>query len=221
MLSGGQPDILLLLAIAVAIGFVPLVALVATCYLKIVVVLGLVRNAMGVQQVPPAMVLSAIALVLSTFVMAPVAQSAAERIRNDPGINPQRLSADAVARLADHVQQPLAAFLKKHTPPADREFFVGAAREMWAGSDVEPPSSDSLLVLVPAFTLRELTRAFQIGFVLYLAFIAVDLIVANVVQALGLSMVSPTPIAIPFKLLLFVAFDGWQRLVHALVLSYR
>lgn len=220
MLSG-QPDLLLLLVIAVAVGFVPLVALVATSYLKIVVVLGLVRNAMGVQQVPPGMVLSAIALVLSVFVMGPVAQAAAERIKEDRAIDLRRLDANAAARLADHVQQPLAAFLQRHTTPADREFFVSAAAELWAGTEAEPPGSESLLVLVPAFTLRELTRAFQIGFVLYLAFIAVDLIVANVIQALGLSMVSPTPVAIPFKLLLFVAFDGWQRLVHALVLSYR
>ncbi len=216
-----SPDIVLMLFVMLAVGFIPLVALVATSYLKIVVVLGLVRNAIGVQQVPPNLLLSAIALVLTSFIMAPVALQASQAMTDDKLLSGTRVSPETLARLADSVQQPLAAFLIKHTTEADRAFFASSAKELWSGENVKLPEPNSLLVLVPAFTVRELTRAFQIGFVLYLAFIAVDLIIANVIQAFGLSMVSPTPVAIPFKLLLFVVFDGWQKLIYALVLSYR
>lgn len=216
-----SPDLILMMVILLAVGFLPLIALVCTSYLKIVVVLGLVRNAMGVQQVPPNLVLSAIALALSAFIMAPVISTAMKAVAEDPVLRTSRVNADVVARLVDKIQQPLAAFLIRHTPEQDREFFAQASKELWKGTEADLPDANSLLILVPAFTTRELTRAFQIGFVLYLAFIAVDLIVANVIQALGLSMVSPTPVAVPFKLLLFVAFDGWQKLITALVLSYR
>lgn len=202
-----------------AITFIPLLALLATSYLKIVIVLGLVRNALGVQQVPPNLVLTAIALILTAYIMAPVGHRAWTAVQ-DSGLVTEPPSAQRLARAADGVRQPVAAFLERHTPDADRAFFVEASVSLWAGSGMPAARPDSLLVLVPAFTLRELTQAFQIGFVLYLAFIAVDLIVATVLQALGLAMLSPTPIAIPFKLLLFVAFDGWQKLIHALVLSY-
>jgi len=185
------------------------------------VVLGLVRNAMGVQQVPPNLVLSALALILSAFIMAPVASSAVQTIANDKSFSTSHVTPAGLVRLVDAIQQPLAGFLLRHTPAQDREFFVTASAELWRGETTNKPEPNSLLILVPAFAVRELTRAFQIGFILYLGFIAVDLIVANVIQAFGLSMVSPTPVAIPFKLLLFVVFDGWQRLIYALVQSYQ
>ncbi len=215
------PDLVLMLLLLLAVGFIPLVALVATSYLKIVIVLGIVRNALGVQQVPPNLVLSAIALALSAFIMAPMVSQMVTAIENDRQLSEGRLTPQVLVGLANKVREPLAGFLTRHTLPEDREFFVAASKDLWRGMPEAAPAEDSLLTLVPAFTTRELTRAFQIGFVLYLAFIAVDLIVANVIQAFGLSMVSPTPIAVPFKLLLFVAFDGWQKLIYALVLSYQ
>jgi type III secretion protein R len=215
------PDLVLMLIVLVAVGFLPLVALVTTSYLKIIVVLGLVRNAIGVQQVPPNMVLSGIALALSAFIMSPVVHQASQKMKEEKLSSTERLTPDRIARLADSVQQPLAAFLMRHTQEQDREFFLAVAKDLWKEDVAEAPPANSLLVLVPAFTTRELTRAFQMGFILYLAFIAVDLIIANIIQAFGLSMVSPTPIAIPFKLLLFVAFDGWQKLIYALVMSYQ
>jgi type III secretion protein R len=215
------PDLFLLLVIIVALTVLPMLALVATSYLKIVVVLGLVRNAMGVQQVPPNLVLSSIAIALTAFVMAPTIDQIGKSLENDKSFYDERVSPRVIIRLGEHVRQPWAAFLLRHTPPEDRAFFSAAAKDLWGGDGAQAPDPESLLVLVPAFTVRELTRAFQIGFILYMAFIAVDLIVANVIQAFGLTMVSPTPVAIPFKLLLFVAFDGWQKLIYALVLSYR
>jgi type III secretion protein R len=213
------PDLFLLAATFLVVGFVPLLALVATSYLKIVVVLGLVRNAIGVQQVPPNMVLSAIAIILTAYIMAPVGLAASTAL-SSVGATEQRMTPSAMAGLLDAVQQPLGEFMIRHTLAEDRTFFVDTSRTLWGEKSNLKVTDTSLLVLAPAFTLRELTRAFQIGFILYLAFLAVDLVVAAVLQALGLTMLSPTPIAIPFKLLLFVAFDGWQRLVHALVLGY-
>ena len=213
------PDIFLLAAAFLLVGFAPLLALVATSYLKIVVVLGLVRNAIGVQQVPPNMVLTAIAIVLTAYIMAPVGQALQTAIEAAGG-SQQRLTPKSIAGIIDGVQQPLGAFMTRHTLPEDRAFFVDTSRTLWGETSSLKVDETSMLVLAPAFTLRELTRAFQIGFILYLAFLAIDLVIAAVLQALGLSMLSPTPIAIPFKLLLFVAFDGWQKLIHALVLGY-
>ena len=214
------PELLLAFFALMAIGFLPMVALVSTSYLKIVVVLGLVRNAIGVQQVPPNMLLNAIALILSAFIMAPVGSAAMTGL-SETGFFDKPMSTKQMSLMMESVRVPLKKFLERHTPLEDREFFVQATKLIWKDSPEFSIEDDSMLILVPAFSLRELTRAFQIGFILYLAFIAVDLVVAVVVQAFGLTMLSPTPIAIPFKLLLFVAFDGWQKLIYALVLGYQ
>lgn len=215
----GFPDPFLLGAAFALIGFLPVVALVATSYLKILVVLGLVRNAIGVQQVPPNMVLAAVALIMTAYIMAPVGAAAARAVEGS-GILEGRVNPKAIASVADAVRQPLGDFMLKHTLPEDRRFFVDSSRALWGERAALDVDETSLIVLAPAFTLRELTRAFQIGFILYLAFLAVDLVIAAIAQALGLNMLSPTPIAIPFKLLLFVAFDGWQRILELLVLGY-
>jgi type III secretion protein R len=214
----GSNDIFFVVLGSIFIGFVPLAAMVTTSYLKIVVVLGLVRNAIGVQQVPPNIVLSAISLILTAFIMAPVGTALMDNLKSEKFSSS---SPKAIGRLLDAVEEPLSRFLTRHTLPADRAYFMGASKELWKGENAPEVNESSLLILVPAFTVRELTRAFQIGFIIYLGFIAVDLIIAAVIQALGFSMLSPTPIAIPFKLLLFVAFDGWQQLIYGLVAGYR
>ena len=215
----GYPDPFLLGAVFALISFLPVLALVATSYLKILVVLGLIRNAIGVQQVPPNMVLAAVALIMTAYIMAPVGAAAGRAIEGS-GILEGRVNAKAIASVVDAVRQPLGDFMLKHTLPEDRRFFVDSSRALWGERAAIDVDETSLIVLAPAFTLRELTRAFQIGFILYLAFLAVDLVIAAIAQALGLNMLSPTPIAIPFKLLLFVAFDGWQRILELLVLGY-
>jgi len=215
----GFPDPLLLGSAFVLIGFLPVLALVATSYLKIVVVLGLIRNAIGVQQVPPNSVLAAVALIMTAYIMAPVGAAAGRAIQTSGALE-GRLNPKAIASVVDAVRQPLGEFMLKHTLTEDRRFFVDTSRALWGERAAIDVDESSLLVLAPAFTLRELTRAFQIGFILYLAFLAVDLVIAAIAQALGLNMLSPTPIAIPFKLLLFVAFDGWQRILELLVLGY-
>ena len=207
-----------LLLIVVAIGLLPFVAMVVTSYAKVVVVLGLLRNALGVQQVPPNMVLNGIAILVSVYVMAPIGMMAAKTL-NGQTISPQ--SSQAVIQAADAAREPFRQFLIKHTQEREKRFFMRSASIVWPKEEAQALKETDLIVLAPAFTLSELTSAFRVGFLIYLAFVVVDLIIANVLLALGLSQVTPTQVAIPFKLLLFVVMDGWSTLLHGIVLGYR
>jgi type III secretion protein R len=217
-LDGIDPIALLITLAALAI--VPFVAIVVTAFTKVVVVLGLLRNALGVQQIPPNMVLNGIALIVSAYVMAPVMMQAEARMKSQPRgesvSNTQHLMDAATA-----ARQPFAEFLDKHADAAQKAFFLKAAQSIWPPEQARALQPDSPLVLAPAFLVTELTEAFRIGFLLFLAFIVIDIVIANVLLAMGLSQVSPTNVAIPFKLLLFVALDGWSQLIHGLVLTYR
>ncbi|CAH0441242.1 type III secretion system export apparatus subunit SctR [Ralstonia pseudosolanacearum] len=209
-----------LIVMAVAIALLPFAAMVVTSYTKIVVVLGLLRNALGVQQVPPNMVLNGIAMIVSCFVMAPVGMEAMQRAHVQ--INAQGgTNITQVMPLLDAARDPFREFLNKHTNPREKAFFMRSAQQLWPPEKAAQLKDDDLIVLAPAFTLTELTSAFRIGFLLYLAFIVIDLVIANLLMALGLSQVTPSNVAIPFKLLLFVVMDGWSVLVHGLVNTYR
>lgn len=214
-------DPLLILVLLAAAALLPFLALLVTSFTKIVVVLGLLRQALGLQQVPPNMVMNAMAIIVSLYVMAPVMMHAGETLRDKlEGPASERRIEDLPA-IYESLSTPLRAFLMKHTTDRDRAFFVRSASKLWPEEAARGLQEDHMLVLIPSFTLREITAAFQIGFVLYLAFVVIDLIVGNVLLALGMQMLSPTVISTPFKLLLFVAIDGWQRLIHGLVLSYQ
>ena len=204
-----------------ALALLPFVALMVTSFAKIVIVLGLLRQALGLQQVPPNMVLNGIAIVLTLYVMAPVVMDAGDGLRS------RGVSLSSIKRLEDmsvvydSAVAPLRGFLMKHSETRDRRFFLRTASRLWPEERVRNLQEDDLLVLVPAFTVSELSEAFRIGFILFLAFLIVDLIIANVLVAMGMSMVSPTLISVPFKLLLFVLLDGWARLLQGLVLGYQ
>jgi len=219
--SNNLPDPLLIAAVMISMGLLPFFALMISSYTKIVVVLGLVRQALGMQQVPPTLVLNGIAIIMSVFIMAPVIGQGWDNLSTKkPGPNFGRQFED-YSKVASAMEGPVKDFLQTHINDRYREFFMRAARQIWPKERAERLAKDDLLVLIPSFTVTELTAAFQIGFVLYLAFVVVDLVVANVLLALGMSMTSPTLISIPFKLLLFVALDGWSRLIEGLVLTYR
>jgi type III secretion protein R len=214
------PDPATVFTLILAFGVAPFVALMMTCYTKLVIVFGLLRTALGLQQTPPNLVLNGIAVILSIYVMAPVAMEIGDNLRlhsSAAGASPT----DQIASSAAAAEGPMRAFLKKHAQPRERQFFLKTAKEIWPAARAQSLRDDDLMVLVPSFTLSEITRAFQIGFVIYLVFVVVDLIVATILLALGMSMLSPSTISLPFKLLLFVMLDGWERLIHALVLSYR
>jgi type III secretion protein R len=211
-------DLTGLLLVIVAISLVPFVAMVVTSYAKIVVVFGLLRNAFGVQQVPPNMVLNGIAILVSLYVMAPVGMNALQTLQ---GQSVSAQPTQAVLQLFGAAREPFRTFLAKHANEREKRFFMRSASVVWPKEMASSLKETDLIVLAPAFTLTELTDAFKIGFLLYIAFIVIDLIVANILLAMGLNQVTPTNIAIPFKLLLFVVMDGWSVLVHGLVLTYR
>jgi len=207
-----------LLIAVLAISLVPFVAMVVTSYAKIVVVLGLLRNALGVQQVPPNMVLNGIAILVSLYVMAPVGMSAMQTLSHEQ-VAPE--PSQAMIQAFGAAREPFREFLKKHAREREKLFFLRSAHVIWPQQMANQLHEDDLIVLAPAFTLSELGDAFNIGFLLYLAFVVIDLVIANVLLAMGMNQIQPTNVAIPFKLLLFVAMSGWSTLIHGLILTYR
>jgi type III secretion protein R len=121
----------------------------------------------------------------------------------------------------DAGKEPFRAFLAKHAHEREKRFFVHSASKIWPKEMAAKLKENDLIVLAPAFTLTEMADAFKIGFLLYISFVIVDLVIANVLMAMGLNQVQPTNVAIPFKLLLFVVMDGWSTLIHGLIMTYR
>ena len=177
-------ELLPLLVIAFAIGLLPFVAMMVTSYTKIVVVLGLLRNALGVQQVPPNMVLNGLAIIVSAYIMAPLVMVSYDKMK-DQGVAAS--SAAQLGQIMDVAKEPVRQFLDKHAQQREKSFFLKSAAAVWPAGRAKQLRADDLIVLAPAFTLSELTAAFKIGFLIYLAFVIVDLIIANVLLALGLS----------------------------------
>lgn len=207
-------------ALAIAFGLmalVPLLVVLTTSFVKITVVLSLVRNAMGVQQIPPNMALYGLAAILTFYIMAPIGQHMYETVNAEPGATE---SVDHLGRAMLQGAEPLRGFLMKHSRPQQRAFFMDTAHKLWEPQMVARLQESDFIVLVPAFLVSELTSAFEMGFLLYLPFIVIDLIVSNILLAMGMMMVSPVTISLPLKLFLFVMVDGWSRLIHGLVLTY-
>jgi type III secretion protein R len=204
-----------LVALIAVLALAPAALVMLTSFLKIVVVLSIARSALGAPQVPPTTAVTGLALGLSLLVMAPVAERAATLGAERPG---EAGIAGVTARL-DRAAAPVREFLARFARPDDRAAFAEVAQRL-RRDGVAPAGDSDLAVLAPAFVVSELRRAFTIGFVVFLPFLAVDLVVANVLLAMGLTQLSPTSAALPFKLLLFVAVDGWRLLARALALSY-
>ncbi len=200
------------------LALVPFILMMTTSFVKIVVVLNLVRNALGVQQVPPNMALNGLALILTIYIMAPVATDTWNLAKKQS--LPSPMTIEAAEQSLNAVKGPLQAFLVRFTNKNTADFFVRTAQKLWPKERAAGLTRESLIVLVPAFAISELTRAFEIGFLLYLPFITIDLIISNILLAMGMMMVSPMTISLPFKLLLFVLLDGWTKLLQGLILSY-
>lgn len=213
----GDTALLPLIAATAAVALIPFVIITTTAFLKLSIVLFLLRNAIGTQQTPPTLVLYSIAIILTAYVSAPLASEIYARVAQ-PGADFSTGEGLRVASTA--VVEPMRAHLERFALPEERDFLVSAAHQIWPPDFAQSVGTDNLLILIPAYVSSELTRAFQAGFLLYLPFIAVDLIVANILMAMGMAMVSPTVISTPLKVFLFVAVSGWTRLLHGLVLSY-
>ena len=201
----------------IVLALAPFVAVMVTSFTKIVVVLSLLRNALGTQQIPPNVVLNGLALILTIYVMYPVGQAMLAQLEGREDVVD---SVDGVLLAAEDIKEPLRDFMLKHSNQREREFFLSTVKRMVDKESAASMSADDFIVIVPAFTVSELTSAFQIGFLIFLPFVIIDLVIANILMAMGMMMLSPTTISLPFKLLLFVLIEGWTKLAHGLVLSY-
>jgi type III secretion protein R len=215
---------LFLVAVAV-LSILPFTLLLMTSFVKIAVVLSILRSALGTPGIPPSQVITGLALILTMYVMAPTGERmfrAVEPVLSQ-GAGAELLSGQSLAALsagAEKAKEPLREFLLKHGTPRDRSLFHGLALRMRTPAERVGITDRDFLVAVPAFLTSELRRAFEIGFLLFLPFLVVDMVISNLLLSLGMHMLSPTTVSLPFKLLLFVLADGWQLLLRGLVESY-
>jgi type III secretion protein R len=206
------------LSIALALlALVPTLVVVSTSFLKISIVIMLVRNALGVQQIPPNIAIYGLTLILTAYVMAPVGDRMINLMANQEA---SMKTMNGMIKILRTGIEPLRGFMEKNTKIEQTDFFIETARKMWGPDLSADLKSTDFLVLMPAFLVTELTSAFQIGFLLYLPFVVIDLIISNILLAMGMMMVSPVTISLPLKLFLFVMVDGWARLIHGLILTY-
>ena len=208
---------ILLITVLFLLSILPMLIVMCTSFLKIAVVLSLFRNALGIQQIPPNMAIYSLALLLTFFIMAPVGMEINDNLKKNP-INFS--SADFLPTLEKQVIKPYYEFIEPRTNKDQIHFFGSIGKKIWPKIYHDRISEKSLLVVMPAFAVSQLIEAFKIGLLLYLPFIAIDLIVSNILLAMGMMMVSPMTISLPFKLLIFVLIGGWEKLLEQLVLSY-
>ncbi len=203
--------ILQLLALLTILSLAPSILVVVTSFTRIVIVLSIIRSAIGLQQTPPNAVIISLALFLTAFVMAPTLEASYRE-----GIAP------LIAEKIDEVEAfertiaPISAFMLRHVRDKDLELFVGIADI----PSLERPEDTPLKVLVPAFIISEIRRAFEIGFLIFLPFIIIDMVVASVLMSMGMMMLPPVMISLPFKLIFFVLVDGWHLIAGSLVQSF-
>ena len=216
--------VMLFIAIG-ALSIVPFVLLLMTSFVKIAIVLSILKSAIGAAQVPPSQVITGLALILTVYVMAPTAERMYQAAEPDlgRGAGAELLSGQSLEALggaALKAKEPLREFLLKHTSTRERTLFYELALRLRSPEARAAISDRDFLVVVPAFLTSELRRAFEIGFLLFIPFLVVDLVVANLLVELGMNMLSPTSVSLPLKLLLFVVADGWQLVLRGLIESY-
>ncbi|MFA4873737.1 MAG: type III secretion system export apparatus subunit SctR [bacterium] len=217
---------LVLLAILAVLAMVPFIVMMVTSFVKFAVVLALIRNALGTQQVPPNIIITGLALILTVYVMMPVGydvyRAAGQTINQ--GTNQPLLSQASIQLLAkavDEGKEPVRSFLLKHVHTQERALFYNLALKLRVKEEDRAEITDrDFINIIPAFVVSELTEAFQIGFIIFLPFLVIDLVIANVLLALGMFQISPITISLPFKLLLFVLVDGWHIIAKGLILGY-
>lgn len=216
-MNSAGPSLLSLFAGFAGLSLLVFAFVTMTSFVKLSTIMLILRNALGTQQAPPNLVIYGIALMLTCYIMAPVFNKAYE------GVTGGGDRFESVADYEDAVKRaavPVSEFMKHFTEPGERQFFANATQQVWGPDSGLTATADDIIVLVPAFLLSELRRAFEAGFLLYLPFIAIDLIITAVLMAMGMQSVSPTTLSVPFKLFLFVTVAGWTRLFHGLVLGY-
>ncbi len=200
-----------IVALITILSIAPSILVMVTSFTRIIVVLSFLRNALGVQQTPPNAVLISLALFLTAFIMAPtMEQSYREGIA--PLIEDRISEEEAFSRSV----QPVRAFMLKHVRQQDLKLFMDMANT----PEAETPEETPLRSLIPAFMISELKRAFEIGFLLFIPFLIIDMVIASVLMSMGMMMLPPVMISLPFKLIFFVLVDGWHLVAGSLVQSY-
>jgi flagellar biosynthesis protein FliP len=204
----GALQILLLLTV---LALAPTLLVMVTSFTRIIVVLSFVRTAMGTQQVPPNQVLAGLALLLTFFVMNPVIKDV-----NKNAVQPYLKNQITQSVALDRAAQPLRAFMFKQTREKDIQLFYSISKDPRPKEQKDVPT----YLLVPAFVLSELKTAFQIGFAIYIPFIVIDMVIASILLSMGMMMIPPVIISLPFKILIFILVDGWDLTVSALFQSF-
>jgi type III secretion protein R len=222
--AGEPPNPVVMVIVLAALALAPFVLMMLTSFTKISVVLSILRNAIGTQQVPPSTVITGLAFILSIFIMAPVGRqmyAAAGVIPNTRDMFSEA-SVKSLFSASQNGKEPLRKFLARHSHAQDRVLFMELAARLERQSGTANPQigKEDFQVLIPSFVTSQLKEAFQVGFLVFVPFLIIDMVVANVLLSMGMSMLSPVVISLPFKLLLFVLVDGWYLVVRGLILSY-
>jgi type III secretion protein R len=224
-----QPPLVQKVAVITILSLLPFAVMLLTSFLKMVVVLSLLRQALGVQNSPPNQVINGIALLMAIYVMFPTGlamyKAAESYIEKEAPTGSEGIlsneSAYYIVGVVEKAREPMRKFLTKNTIPKHRTYFYQLAKQKFPEPFRKELKSSDFIVLVPAFITSEVKAAFEIGVLLYLPFFVVDLVVSNILLAMGMMMLSPLTIALPLKLLLLVMVDGWTLLVEGVVLTYR
>lgn len=218
---------LILMTALAALSMVPFVLIMVTSFVKLAVVLSIVRQAIGTQQIPPTQVITGLATVLTVYIMMPVGLDMYHDVRERliapeyKGLTMETFKANQIIELVQIAQEPMRTWLIKNAHLKDRDMFYKLAWKMRKPRDRAMLTDQDFTVVVPAFVISELKESFQIGFILFVPFLVVDMVVSNILMALGMQMLSPTTISLPFKILLFVLVDGWYLITRGLVLGYQ
>jgi flagellar biosynthesis protein FliP len=200
-----------ILALITVLSLAPSILVMVTSFTRIVVVLSLLRTALGTATAPPNAVLTALALFLTAFIMAPTFEQSYRQ-----GVQPLLAGQIREAEAFERASEPFRQFMLRHVRAKDLELFMDLSRQPRPQTAAQTP----LTTLIPAFMISELRRAFEIGFLLFIPFLIIDLVVSSVLISMGMMMVPPVTVALPFKLIFFVLVDGWNLVVGGLVQSY-
>jgi len=209
--SGLTEHVIQMIAMLTVLSLAPSILVMMTSFTRIVVVLSLLRTALGTATAPPNAVIVSLALFLTAFVMGPALQNA-----YDTGVKPLIANQITTEQAFERSSLPLRAFMEKNVSPKDLKLFIDMSKQ----PAPKNPQDLSLRVLVPAFMISELKRAFEIGFLLFLPFLIIDLVVASVLMSMGMMMLPPVVVSLPFKLIFFVLVDGWSLVAGSLIQSY-
>ena len=209
--TGLTERVIQLIALLTVLSLAPSILVMTTSFTRIVVVLSLLRTALGAGTAPPNSVIIALALFLTGFVMAPTLERSYE-----VGIKPLVANEISIEQAFQRAADPLRAFMQRNVREKDVQLFIDMTKEPPPAT----PEAMSLRILIPAFMISELRRAFEIGFLLFLPFLIIDLVVASVLMSMGMMMLPPVVVSLPFKLIFFVLVDGWSLVAGSLIQSY-